>query len=191
MPEAFSGYCTLSGAPIISMARLQRLFRRLSSRGDTSPDYSSSPPSTPASSGLTSLPPKTQAYVAGTPRALRKTKSLPKLRKKFGVAATEIPEAVEEQRESLQLSPAAETESVDRVDTKSRTTSGSETLGGGRSRERVVLEVEQEKTASEVSTTELRLERADSPPEKPVVVVEAPTPDVAEELTAVQKRDVR
>lgn len=104
------------------MARLRPswLFRRLSSRDskDTSKsskshrttDSSASPPPLSASSPPPDLPqtPKTAAYSLATPsptsKKPRKSRSLPKLRKKFnsqGTADLDVPESVEEKRESV------------------------------------------------------------------------------------------
>lgn len=157
-----------------------RLLRRLSSRGDTSPNNTGSPPpSTPASSALPSPSAKIPAHVV---------KSSPKLRKKFGAAGTDIPEVVIEQRESFSLLPEAEGAILEEGEVRSRTTSGSETLGEGRGREALVFP-SGEKTP-EVSTAELELEEGESPQEPPVVVVEGPTPDVVEEVRKVQRESV-
>ena len=59
--------------------------------------------------------------------------------------------------------------------------SGSETLAGERSRERAVLEVGEEKTPA-VSTEELKLDDFEELQKQPTLVVQEPTPDVADDV---------
>ena len=117
---------------------------------------------------------------------MRKSRSLPKLRKRFAAASAGLPEVVQEQRESLGLEREVESASVEETVATSRTASRSETLGGSRSREQIVLGSDEEKTPR-VNTTELKLEDAVAVlRQHPVVVVEEPTPDVAEVVSEAQ-----
>lgn len=111
---------------------------------------------------------------------------MPKLKKKFAAAPADVREVVQEQRESLGLVREGESASVEETVISSRTASRSETLGGSRSREQVVLVGEEEKRP-QISTTELKLDDAVSElRQQPVVVVEQPTPDVVEVLSEAQ-----
>ena len=111
---------------------------------------------------------------------MRKSSSLPKLRKRsagYQSTAAEVPESVREVRESVHL--AAEERERESLDQRS----GSETLSG----ERLGVEVREEKTP-QVSAEELRLdEEVESIKNKPILTLQQPTPDVGEEVRGVQR----
>ena len=159
------------------MARFRpsKLFRRISSRNDSNTHNTSPSPSRSSEVPSPALP----VYSAHSPLRVRKSSSLPKLRKRSAAhqaAAPEVPdvpEVLKEPRESVYLSSVARTE-----DQSPGGRSGSETLGG----EKEIEKVEVEEKTPRVSAEELRLDEIDS---IPVVAIEQPTPDVVEEVTAV------
>ena len=196
-----------------SMARFRpsKLFRRFSSRSDVdSPSKSRSAsqhsPSPPPSAKVPSSPQGVQPVrTASIPSAsqLRKSSSLPRLRKRSGTQGTakseksagegerergdsvpEVPAVIREARESVDLL------AQHRVDLRGSEEQGAsvsevETASVDESSGRVDL-VEQKEAV--VSAEELRLDVEDLPP-KPIVVVEQPTPDVVEEVRVVQQQD--
>ena len=177
------------------MARFRpsRLFRRLSSRSDghanntKSRSRSQRSPSPPNSAAIPSPPLPASAPV---PRRLQTSSSLPRLRKRSGTQGTvksvksgeveraredsvpEVPEAISEVRESLLL---ADTTGGEEVGSEWETASLDKSKSSG------TVELAEQKEAV-VSTEELRLEDVESVREKPIVVIEHPTPDVTEEV---------
>ena len=171
------------------MARFRpsRLFRRFSSRSDghTTSKSRQHSPSPPNSSALPSPP--LPAYSAPVPRQLQKSSSVPRLRKRSGTQGTaksvtsggavdrereesvpEVPEAIGEGRESLQLANHRNGEEIG---------SECETASLDKSKSSGTVELAEQKEAV-VSTEELRLDEV----EKPIVIIEHPTPDVTEEV---------
>ncbi|KAK3719994.1 Two-component response regulator SSK1p [Vermiconidia calcicola] len=170
------------------MARFRpsRLFRRFSSRSDTHDIALSTERSSPP------LP----VYSASTSgsRQVRKSNSLPKLKKKLHAAISaseidadvpEVPELDKEQREHLRLLPEAGRESTGGRETPYR--SESDTLAGERS-ETTGPENGEKEAEVEVKEGELKLDRIESIRRQPILVVQQPTPDVVEEVRAEAKQ---
>lgn len=159
------------------MARLRPswLFRRLSSRDskDTSRSQrttssSVSPPAstTTASASASELPatPNSPAYSLATPspasKKVRKSRSLPRIRRKQhsqGAAELDVPESVEEKRESVLVSDGP---------AEQQTTSGRDS----------------EQRTPNISTENLTLDKGEiaSLRGNPLLLVQEPTPDVDE-----------
>ena len=171
------------------MARFRpsRLFRRFSSRSDghTTSKSRQHSPSPPNSSAIPSPP--LPAYSVPVPRQLQKSSSLPRLRKRSGTQGTaksvtsggavdrereesvpEVPEAIGEGGESLQLASQRSGEEIG---------SECETASLDKSKSSGTVELAEQKEVV-VSTEELRLDEV----EKPIVIIEHPTPDVTEEV---------
>ncbi|KAK5170354.1 Two-component response regulator SSK1p [Saxophila tyrrhenica] len=166
------------------MARFRpsRLFRRLSSRSSThtNKDPDPTPPST---ANPSTPPPPLPIYSVSGVRQLRKSSSLPKLRKKLHAsvadtqARADVPEVVPEQRESVLVLPDGEDTCAVSETTHSRP-SESDTLAGERK-----VELDDEDKEAAVSTAELQLEQVASQRAHPVLTVEQPTPDAEEGLS--------
>jgi osomolarity two-component system, response regulator SSK1 len=196
------------------MARFRpsKLFRRFSSRSDVhSPNKSRSvsqhSPSPPHSSEVPSprlgLQPARTASIPPSSRQLRKSSSLPRLRKRSGTQGTaksgksagdgdreredsvpEVPEVIREARESVDLL-AQHRVDLSGSEEKGLSVSEGETESVGKSSGRVDSEEQKEAIAS---AEDLRLEKEDLQ-QRPIVVVEQPTPDVVEEVRVVQQQE--